>query len=481
MTDTEDATPIVTPAPLSDRRRWLALAVLCTAFFMGVLDSTSVYSALPSIAGDLDFSAAGVQWVITAYGVTVGGLLLLGGRVADLMGRRKVFMAAVTLFAAASLVCGAAWSGEVLIAGRAAQGIGAAFMTPAGLSILMTLFPDGPERNKALGIWGGLGGVGATAGLLLGGVLTDWLGWAWTFFINVPVCVAVLGASLVLLPESRRTGSRNFDLAGAVTITTALVLLLFSLFTIADVGWRASNAIGYVVIAIVLLVLFVAIERRSAAPLIPPRVLRSGALVAGNGVVFVSGIAVDGLLIVVTMYAQDVLGYSAVEFGLTMAVMTVLSVVGVLVGQHVVTRIGFGPVAVGGMVLIGVGCLLLTRISAAGGFDDLLLGLLVFGPGMGAAFVAAQIAALSGVAPQDSGLASGIEETSFAIGSTFGVALVSAFAVSRTERLLDAGADAMHARVEGFQFAIGMTAGVALLGVLAALTLLRRPSGVRRA
>lgn len=462
------------PDPRQASRRWFALAVVCTAFFMGVLDSTSVYAGLPSIAEDLAFSAAGIQWVLTAYGVTVGGLLLLGGRVADLMGRRRVFMTAVALFAAASLLCGLAWSSEVLIAARAAQGTGAAIMTPAGLSLLMRMFPDGRDRNRALGIWGGLGGIGATAGLLLGGVLTDWLGWEWIFFTNVPVCVGVLALSPVLLPASRDRGPRRgFDLAGAVTVTAALVLILCGLFTVAEVGWRAAQPIGLVAAAVVLGALFVLIESRSAAPLVPLRIFGSRTLVGGNVVILVAGIAVDGLLIIVTLYAQQVLGYSAIQFGLAMAVMTVMAIVGVMIGQHVVTKFGSRPVAAAGMTLLGVACLLLTGVSADGTFvGDLLVGLLIFGAGMGAAFVAAQIAALAGIAEEDSGLASGIEETSFVVGSTLGIAVVTAVAVSQTDHLLAGGTPPMLARVEGFQVALAVAAGFAFLGLLAALTLL---------
>lgn len=465
--------PDRSPRSRPGSRRWYALAVVGTAFFMGVLDSTSVYAALPSIATDLAFSAAGIQWVMTAYGVTVGGLLLLGGRVADLLGRRRVFMTAVALFAAASLCCGLAWSSEVLVAGRVAQGLGAAIMTPAGLSILMTVFPDGPDRNKALGVWGGLGGIGATAGLLLGGALTDALGWAWIFFVNVPVCLAVLALSPALLPESRdRDRTRTFDLAGALTVTGALVLLLYCLFTVADAGWRTVQTTTLAAGAIALGALFVVVESRSAAPLVPLRIFRSRTLLGGNLVILVAGIAVDGLLIIVTLYAQQVLGYSALQFGLAMAVMTATSVVGVMIAQHVVTRIGFRPVAAAGMTLLGAACVILAQLSAHGTFvDDLLMGLLVFGAGMGAAFVAAQIAALTGVTDDESGLASGIEETSFAVGTTLGVAIASGVVVMHTNRLLGEGTAPVLAQTAGFQAALYVAAGFAALGLVAALTL----------
>lgn len=445
---------------------------------MAVLDSTSVYTALPSIGEDLEFAPGGLQWVITAYGLTVGGLLLLGGRIADLLGRRRVFIAAVALFGGASLLCGLAWSSEVLIAGRALQGLGAAILTPAGLSILMTIFPEGRDRNRALGIWGGLGGTGATAGLLLGGPITEGLGWAWIFFVNVPVCVAVLALCRALLPEGHAApGRRQFDIAGAVTVTAALGLLVYALFAVAaGTGWLVATAC--VAAAVVCGALFVAVESRSPAPLVPMRIFRSRTLVGGNVVVLIAGMAVDGLLIVVTLYTQLVLGYSAIQFGLTMAVMTVMSVLGLAGGQHLVTRLGFRAVAVAGMALLCASCLLLTRVSADGGFArELLPGLLVFGAGMGAAFVSAQIAALAGVSSAESGLAAGIEETAFGIGTTLGVALASAVAVAHTDRLVAAGVAPLVAQTDGFRLALVVLAGLAAAGGVAALALLKaRPA-----
>jgi EmrB/QacA subfamily drug resistance transporter len=457
-------------------RRWLALTVVAAAFFMSVLDSTSVFTALPSIADDLDFSAAGIQWVVTAYGVTVGGLMLFGGRLADLLGRRRVFMAAVTVFAAASLLCGLAWSAEVLIAARTLQGVGAAVLTPAGLSLLMAVFPEGLDRHRALGVWGGLGGVGATAGLLLGGVLTDGPGWSWIFFVNVPVCLLVLVLSPVLLPESRdRDVPRRFDLAGAVTVTAALALFVFTMFDAAESGRPTVRTAVLLAAALALGALFVRIEARSPAPLVPLRIFRSRTLVGGNLVVLVAGIAVDGMLILVTIYAQQVLGFSALQFGLAVAVMTVASVGSVALSQHLVTKAGFGPVALGGMVVLGVALLLLSGVSADGTFaGDLLAGLLVFGLGMGGAFVSSQIAALADVEPSESGLASGLEETSFTIGSTLGVATLTAVAVARADDLTAGGTDPLAALTAGAQTGFLVAAGFTVLGALAAVTLLWR-------
>jgi EmrB/QacA subfamily drug resistance transporter len=307
-----------------DPRRWLALALLGTAFFMVILDGTIVYVALPSIDEALGFSASGLQWVMSAYLLSFGGLLLLGGRSADLLGRRRMFMVGVALFAGSSLLCGLAWSDEVLVAARVAQGVAAAIMAPTALSLLMSVFEEGPERNKALGVWGGIGGVGATSGLLIGGPVTEGLGWEWVFFINVPVGLAVLALCPALLPESREPVSRRvYDVAGAVTITAALVLLVYAISEAPEAGWTGPQTIAPVVAAVALTAAFVRIEARSAAPLVPLRIFRSRTLVGGNLVLLTAGAALDGMLIIVTLYAQEVLGYSTVQFGLGVAVMTV--------------------------------------------------------------------------------------------------------------------------------------------------------------
>jgi EmrB/QacA subfamily drug resistance transporter len=450
------------------------LGVVCAAFLMGVLDSTSVYAALPSIADDLGLEPARLQWVATGYTVAIGGLLLLGGRAADLFGRRRMFLAGVGAFGAASMLCGLAWSGDVLIAARAVQGASAAVMTPAGMSILVTTFAEGPERNRAIGIWGGLGGIGATAGLLIGGPITDVLGWRWVFFTNVPICLVVLVLGSVLLREGQaRLGRTELDVAGALAVTTALVALLAAVVSVPTAGWAAPRTIGLVVTAVALAGVFVVVEARSRAPLVPLRIFRSRSVVGGNLVVLSAGMAVDGLLLVVTLYVQQVLGYSATQFGLTMAVMTASSVVGVLAGQRLVTSYGARVVAAGGLSAIAVSCLVLTRISVDGGVVGVLgLGLVIFGPGMGAAFVAAQIAALTGVAANDSGLASGIEETSFAIGTALGVAIAAATLAARYQALVADGMDVALAQTEAVRVALGVAAAIAVTGAAAALLVL---------
>ena len=457
----------------ADPHRWLALALLGTAFFMVILDSTIVYVALPLIRDDLGFSTQSVQWVMSAYLLCFGGLLLLGGRTADLLGRRRVFMVGVALFGVSSLICGLAWSEGVLIAARVVQGASAAIMAPTALSLLLTVFPEeGADRNKALGIWGGLGGIGATAGLLIGGPVTEGLGWEWVFFINLPVALAVLLFTPRLLPESIDEDCvRCFDLAGALTVTTAVLLLVAGISEAPDAGWTNPRTLASLGASVALLALFRRIEQRSPGPLVPLRIFRSRSVVGGNLVLLTAGMCIEGMLLIVTLYAQEVLGYSTIQFGLMTAVMTVMSVIGAYSAQATVSKIGTRPVGAAGMLLIGVACLLLTQVSATGSYlDDMFLGLLIFGAGLGAAFVASQIAALSDVAERESGLAAGLVDSSFNIGGALGLAILSTVAVARTDAV--SGGVSPEALTEGYQAAFLVAVGFALLGLVAALALL---------
>jgi EmrB/QacA subfamily drug resistance transporter len=465
-----------------DPRRWWALALLCGAFFMVILDAAIVTVALPSIEEDLGFSAQGLQWVVSAYALTFAGLLLLGGRAADLLGRRRVFMVGLVLFTVASLLCGLAWSDEALIGARAFQGIGAAVMTPTALSIITTTFEEGPERNKALGIWGALGGIGATTAWLIGGPIVDGLGWQWIFFINIPVGLAALALSPILLRESRVAfAKRSYDPAGALTITGALALLVYAIVEAPDTGWGDPQTLVLLAGSVVLLAAFLLIESRHQSPLVPLRIFRSRTIVGANAVMLVFGTLPYGLGFVLTLYAQQVLGYSAVKFGLTSLVFPAMAAVGSIFGQSLVLRVGFRPVAAVGMALMGGGALLLTQVSVDGSyFGDIFFGLLVFGPGVGLAFVTASIAALAGVPERESGLASGLSNTSFQIGAALGVAVVTTVAISRTEDYLATNADAnrLVALTEGFQSAFLAVAILAGIGVALALLLLGRPPGV---
>lgn len=458
------------PAQL-DPRRWKALALLCTAFFMVILDSAIVLVALPSIDADLAFSAGDLQWVLSAYLLSFGGLLLLGGRAADLLGRRRMFIVGAGLFALASLGAGLAGTVTVLLAARVVQGVAAAIMTPTALSIVMTTFPDGAERNKALGVWGSTGAIGGTAAWLIGGPITDGLGWQWIFFINVPVAAAVAALSPVLLRDSRgAVGRRRFDLAGAATITAALVALVYAVVEAPEAGWGDGQTLGLLALAAVLTAVFVGIESRSVAPLAPLGVFRSRSLVGGNLVLCALGTMGFGVPFILTQYAQEVLGWSPIQFGLASVVMPVAALIGTASAQALATRGGVRRVAVLAMTLTGLGSLLLTQVSVGGSYlGDLFLALLILGPGIGAAYVAGSIASLTGVAETEAGLASGLSNASFQIGGAVGVAILSTVAVSGAH-----GADPLAALTAGFQSAFAVAIAFAVLGAAAAALLLGR-------
>jgi EmrB/QacA subfamily drug resistance transporter len=454
-----------------DPRRWKALALLVTAFFMVILDSAIVVVALPSIDADLAFSAGDLQWVLSAYLLSFGGLLLLGGRASDLLGRRRMFILGTGLFALASLGAGLAGSAGMLLGARALQGVAAAIMTPTALSILTTTFPEGAERNKALGIWGTTGAIGGTAAWLIGGPITSGLGWEWIFFINVPVAGAVAALSPVFLRESRgAAGRRRFDVAGAVTITAALVALVYAVVEAPQAGWTGGQTLGLFALAAVLTVVFVGIESRSVAPLAPLRVFRSRALVGGNVVLFLLGTAAFGVPFILTQYAQEVLGWSPVQFGLASLVIPVTALIGTSTAQAVATKGGVRRVAVVAMALTGLGSLALTQVSVGGSYlSDLIFAMPFLGIGVGAAFVAGSIASLTGVAETEAGLASGLNNASFQIGAAVGVAVLSSVAVSGAQ-----GTDTLAALTDGYQSAFAAAIVVAALGVVAAALLLGR-------
>ena len=453
-----------------DPRRWRALALLCTAFFMVILDSAIVVVAIPSIERDLGFTPEGMQWVLSAYALSFGGLMLLGGRAADLAGRRRVFLAGTLLFTIASLLCGLAWSEASLIAARAIQGVGAAAMTPSALSILMTTFQEGAERNKALGIWGSLGGIGASAGWLIGGPLTDGPGWEWVFLINVPIGLGVLAVGPRLLRESRPAERGGFDAGGAIAVTGAFLLLVYALVDAPSAGWGSAQTVLLLAGSAALFAAFAAIEARVRSPLVPLRILRSRSLVGANAAMLLTSCTAFGMPFILTLYAQQVLGYSAVEFGLTSLVFPLMAAVGSVTGQALVTRRGFAGVAAFGMALMALATAFLTQVSVGGSyFGDIFPALFVFGAGLGLSFVASSIAALAGVAEEQSGLASGLNNTAFQLGAALGVAVVTSVSVSATDALSPAGL------TEGFQAAFLACVAFPVLGLV--LTLLLR--GVR--
>jgi EmrB/QacA subfamily drug resistance transporter len=466
------------PATTIERRRWLGLAVLCSAFFMVILDVAIVNVALPSIQADLELSQKNLQWIVSAYALTFGGLLLLGGRAADLLGRRRVFIGGVALFALASLLGGLAPSGSLLIAARALQGTGAALMTPAALSILMTTFRERTERNKALGAWGAVGASGGTIGLLVGGVLTSTVGWEWIFLLNVPIGAAVIALSPVLLTESRGEGGpHRFDLAGAATVTTALSLLVYALVGAHDAGWGSIQTVGLGAASGLLLLVFGVIEWRSQAPLVPFRIFRLPALLGSNvaGVVF--GAAVYGMFFVVTLYLQQVLGYSPMDAGFAWLALSLTALASSVGGARLVTHTGPRVPLVTGLAVAAVGIWRLSEVPAHASYvADLLPALTLSGIGIGLAFVTMSIGALEGVEDRDAGLASGLVNTTQQIGGALGVAVMSTIAVSRTGEILaaDPHASPAAALTAGFGDALQAGAAFAAAGAVLAAVLIRR-------
>jgi EmrB/QacA subfamily drug resistance transporter len=458
----------------STRRKWLALALLCGVQFMVVLDIAIVNVALPSIQTDLGFSQENLQWVVSAYALLFGGFLLLGGRIADLAGRRRVFLAGIVVFSLASLLSGLAWSEGALIVARGLQGLGAAIVSPAALSILMTTFAEGKERNTALGAWGGIGAFGAVAGVLLGGVLTDALSWEWIFFVNVPVGVAGLALTPLLLSESRNVGARGFDAPGAVLVTAALLALVYAITQANDNGWGSAKTLGLIAGSGVLLTGFIAWEARTAAPLMPFSIFRLRTVVGANIVGLIMGTAVFSMFLMLTLYMQQVLEYSAMETGVAYLAVAGTAVIWSAVASQLVTRVGVKPVLVTGMALLTAGLVYFTQVSVNGSYAaDLLPGFLVLAMGMGFAFVAISIAALAGVRESEAGLASGLMNTSQQIGGALGIAVLSAVATSTSDDALSSGTAAPSALTDGFQAAFTGAAGIALAGVLIALVVVR--------
>jgi len=456
--------------------KWWALALLCASQFMVVLDVAIVNVALPSIQTGLDFSQGNLQWVLSAYTLVFGGFLLLGGRTADLYGRRRVFMIGMLVFTVASLLCGLAQSEGWLIGARAMQGLGAAIIAPAALSIVMTTFEEGAERNKALGVWGAIGGAGAAVGVLAGGILTSWLGWEWIFFVNVPVGAAVLLLSRSLLEESTADlGHRQLDVAGAVTITSGLSILVYAVVTAHDHGWASATTIGLLVVSALLHVAFIAIERRSSAPLVPFSILRLRTLTGANVVGFLMGGSIFAMFFFLSLYMQQVLGWSAMKTGVSYLAIALTTIPAAGVAQALVTRIGVRTVLAAGMTCNTIALLWFTQVSVGGSYvTDLLPGFLIGAVGLGFSFVPISIAALAGVREHEAGLASGLINTSQQIGGAVGIAILSTIATTRTSDLLTTGTALPFALTSGFRAAFAVAAVLALVGVVVTLVVIRR-------
>jgi EmrB/QacA subfamily drug resistance transporter len=453
--------------------------LIVTAQFMVILDVAIVNVALPSIKTDLGFSQDSLQWVVSAYALLFGGTLLLGGRLADLLGRRRMFVAGLGLFALSSLLCGLAWSEGSLIAFRALQGLGGALLAPAALSLLMTTFPEGQERNKALGIYGAASGSGAAVGVLLGGLLTSYLSWSWIFFINVPVGIAAIALTPFLLRESRADlAHRHFDLLGATTITAGLMMLVYALTRATTDGWSSPSTIALLAGSAALVFSFVVVETRSRWPLLPLRIFRSRTLSAANGTMAIVGGVTFSEFFLLTLYLQNVLGYSALRAGAAFVAFAGSVVIVSNLAQPIVARFGVQRTLVAGLLMSALSVALLTRIPVHGDyFTDLFPAFVLGGTGLSLTFVPVTIASLSGVGREDAGVASGLVNTSRQIGGAIGIAAISAIAATSTSNFVNSHpgtvASSGVALHHGLQTALYVLTALLVAGAVLAATLVR--------
>ena len=461
--------PSAAPQPSN---KWLALALLATAQFVIVLDASIVNVALPSIGKDLDFSQDDLSWVVNAYTLIFGGFLLLGGRLADLLGRRRLFMSGLILFALASLAGGLAQSELWLIIARSVQGLGAALVSPAALSIVTTTFSEGAERNKALGVWGAVADSGGAAGVLLGGVLTKYAGWEWVLFVNTPIGLAAAFIAPRLLGESRDERERTFDVAGAVSVTAGLALFVYTLVNANQAGWGSTETLALGAVAIALLVAFVFIELRAAHPLVPFSIFRLQTLRGSNIVALLIGMSLFSMFFFISLYLQQILHYDALKAGFAYLPLAVSIIISAGVASQAVTRIGFKPTLITGMVLITVALLWFSQVSAPGGsyLSDVLFPSLLAAVGLGFAFVSVTIGAVAGTKPQDAGLASGLINTSQQVGGALGLAILAAIANAATDN--SNAASHLVALNDGFRIAFLVGAGFALAGAILASVLI---------
>jgi EmrB/QacA subfamily drug resistance transporter len=460
-----------------DPKRWAALIVL---------DASIVNVALPSIKTDLGFSESNLQWVVNAYTLAFGGFLMLGGRAADLFGRRRVFIAGLGVFSAASLVGGFATSEGWLILARGVQGLGAAIVSPAALSIVTTTFTEGAERNKALGIWGALAGAGGAVGVLMGGLLTSGLGWQWVLFVNVPIGLAAAVAAPRWVRESRTHERTSMDIAGAVSITAGLVVLVYALVDARDAGWGSLQTIGLLGLSALLLATFVVVELRTKHPVMPLTIFRNRNVASADAVALLVGASLFSMFFFISLYLQQVLGDSALRAGLSYLPLAFAIIFSAGAASQLVTRAGPKPVLVGGLVLTTIGLLLFTQVSAGGSYtSDVLIPSIVVALGLGFSFVPLTIIAVAGVTHHEAGMASGLINTAQQVGGALGLAVLSSIAAARTSDVLASGGgrptdDAVRgALTEGFQSAFAVGAGFAAVGVVLALLVVPHVRGER--
>ena len=476
MTTTDTGTvPVQESATtLEGRKRWLALYVLCFGDVLIVLDSTIVNVALPSIQADLGFSEASLAWVVNAYLLTFGGFLLLGGRLSDLFGRRRLFLIGLALFTATSLACGLAGSQEFLVVARAMQGFGGAIVSVVALSLIMTIFTDPAERAKAMGIFGFVLSGGGTAGVLLGGVLTDLFAWNWIFLVNLPIGIAVFALCLSLLPnDSGSADDRRLDVTGAVTVTAAVMLGTYAVINGNENGWTSGTTIGLLAGAVALLAVFITVEARVGSPLMPLGLFRLRNISVANAVGALMAASMFGWFFLAALYLQLVLGYSPLEVGLAFLPTTLVMGAGsIALSDRLVMRFGIKPPLVAGMTFFAIGLLLFTQAPADGSFvADVLPGMLVMGIGGGITFNPLLLAAMGDVPPSEAGLASGIVNTAFMMGGALGLAVLVSVADSRTDSLRSGGDGTLVALTGGYHAAFLVAAAFAAIGALLALLL----------
>src|SRR5580700_372923 len=464
-------------------RRWRAFAVLAVAYFMTIVDLTITNVALPTIGRSLHFPESDLQWVVTAYGLAFGGFLLLGGRAADLAGRRRLFMAGLAIFTVASLACALATSDTFLIIMRGIQGLGAAIVLPAALSIVMNMFGEGAERNKALSAWSGIGATAATVGLLAGGLLVRYAGWQYIFYLNVPIGVVTLLLARRAVPESRLAGARrSYDALGAITVTGALVMLVYAISQAPTAGWTAIRTLTLLAASAALLAAFLVIETRTETPLLPLRLFRLKTLTGSNAVGFLLGASFFSFFFTGTLYMQQVLGYSALKTGVAWLAASVTALALAGPAQMLVTRVSAKLVMAAGMTLVGAGILWATQVPAHGHYwADLAGPFFVVGAGAAFTFIPVSIGALAGVGERDAGIASGLLNTSQQIGGAIGVAVASTVAVTHSRLLLSQGHGAAAALTGGFQWAFWVTGLTGLAAVPVTFLLIRRTELARAA
>ena len=463
-------------AHVADPKRWKALAVLGVAYLMVVLDISIVNVALPSIQSDLGFTTEDLQWVVSGYALTFGGFLLLGGRAGDLLGRRLIFMIGLGLFLVTSLLAGLSTSSGMLIAARLLQGAAGAILSPSVFSITLVTFEEGAERNKALGILGGIAGSGAAIGVLMGGVFTQYVSWEWIFFVNIPIAAIALALVPRYVRESKAEGLANhFDAFGAVTVTASLMLLVFGLTQANRVGWASTQTILVFIGSAILMAVFLWNETRSRSPLVPLGIFKRRTLTGANIVGFGLGTMIFGMFFLLSLYMQQVLGFSAMETGFGYLAVALTAVVAAGISQGLVTKLGVKPVLTTGMALLLVGLIYFTQVSVDGSYlGDLLPGFLLIGVGMGFSFVPISIAALAGVEGPEAGLASGLINTSQQIGGALGLALLTTVATTRTSDLAGDAAPTAADLTSGFSLAFWVAAGFALASLITTLIVVRQ-------